>query len=498
MTGTDVLTTVSHEVRTPLNAVLGMTQLLRQMALPAHASSLVDTIHASSTHMLTLVNDLLDASGVEAGQLRLDPGDIALRDLIEETVEIAAATCVGRPLSVVAVLDAAMPTMVRVDARRLRQVLTNLLANAIKFTAAGAVRLRVTRLPAAASAIACRVEVEDTGIGIAPESLARLCEPFVQADVTIASRYGGSGLGLSIASRILGALGATLSVSSTPGAGSRFSFDLHLERALDPPVAAPVRGQAVMAVAATSDAALIESLQAQATTLGIRLAVADTVAALAGVEGDDHAPVLVDMRHADARTLVEVATLMGRRVVQVLQAHPVMTDTAVWLRTPIRLAALASVLRGVVPGPTMGLPDAPAIADVPRDAARVLVVEDEDANQLLMLHVLQAERLHVDIVGSGYDACEAVRATQYDFIFMDCILPGMNGADTVRALRTLPLGEQVPIVGLTGGVPAAVRHDCFSAGMSEILYKPVLPSTLVATLRRWVPSIRPAAVDIER
>lgn len=467
-------------MRTPLNAVIGMTELLRRMALPPEAASLVETIHMSGEHLLALVNDLLDSARLESGRLEFEHVDFLLRDIVEEAVAIAAATTGARRLSIAAVVDPRLPDVLRGDPRRLGQVLANLLGNAVKFTPAGHVVLRLRCLAEEGRHVVCRLDVEDTGIGMAQHDVPRLFEPFMQADQATARRFGGTGLGLSIASRLVAAMGSRIEVETAPGRGSRFRIDLRLERGTrrDGLALPACAGRVALA---SPDALLAESIDAQATRLGVRLTKLVVPGAALPA---DHVALLLDPRSPQADRHREVAARAGTPVVELLPPGTAFPAGArLHLRLPVRLSALAHVLATLQPqapfrqGTTLPLP-----------GRHVLVVEDNDPNQQLVERVLDSVGVTADLVATGEEACAAIRARHYDLVFMDCRLPGMDGLEATRVMRAEHAAADLPIIGLSASVQAGMRQACLAAGMNDFLAKPARPSALLDALRRWLPA----------
>jgi protein-histidine pros-kinase len=464
-----------------------MTELLRQMALPPEAAGLVETIHMSGEHLLALVNDLLDSARLESGRLQLEHVDFLLREVVEEAVEIAAATTGARRLSVAAVIDPRLPDVVRGDPRRLGQVLRNLLGNAVKFTPAGHVALRLQRLAEERAHVVCRLEVEDTGIGMPPEDVPRLFEPFMQADEATARRFGGTGLGLSIASRLVEAMGSRIEVDTAPGRGSRFRINLRLERAGRRDQLALPGCQGLRVALATPDPLLVDAIGAQAARLGVSTECLST--ALGGAP-EHYVVLLLDPRSPEAETHRAAATAAGVPVVCLLPPGAISpAGSPLHLRLPVRLSALAHVLATLQPhvAHTHGAP-------APLPGRHVLVVEDNDANQMLVQCVLDSVGVTVDLVATGEEACEALRRRHYDLVFMDCRLPGMDGLAVTRAARADRSLPRVPIIGLSASIQAGTRQACLAAGMNDFLAKPARPSALLDALRRWLPTT-PASRD---
>jgi CheY-like chemotaxis protein/HPt (histidine-containing phosphotransfer) domain-containing protein len=497
-----LLATVAHEARLPLNAVIGMTELLRQMSLPADAAVLVETIHTSGEQLLALVNDLLDSTCLDAGRLVLEHVDFALRDVVEQAVGIAAATSAAGSLSVEALIDPSLPEVVRGDPRRFGQVLVNLLGNAVRFTASGFVCLRLTPLSRASHTITCRVEVQDSGIGIEREALPRLFEPFVQADAATGRCYGGTGLGLSIAAGIVAAMGSRIHVDSVPGTGSRFHFDVEFACVQRTPTPALPACDGLRVVLATRDTLLTEVVRAQAARLAVPFAVIDSPQAVSRLAGTAPVGLLLDSR-LDTAEAVHAAAVGARLPVLELvpsrQAGP--AHARVHVRRPVRLRALAQALTTLYSGDTRtaeqgaaGWDSRPCLTTSPLDRRRVLIVEDDDASRQLVSRVLASAGVRVDVVTSGEAACTAVASRTYDLVLMDGHLPGMDGFAATRVIRAA--GAGLPIIGVTASAASDVRTSCLEAGMSDVLVKPTRPSALLDMLRRWLPETSTGAPDL--
>lgn len=509
LAGPAFLATVTHEVRTPLNAVIGMTELLRQMTLPPEAARLIETIHMSGECLLALVDDLLDTSRLDAGRLQLEDVEFVLRDVVEEAIAIATATSGVKRLSVAAVIDPALPDEVRGDPRRFGQVLANLLANAVKFTLSGYVRLRLTCVQTDGTGLTLRVEVEDSGIGIASDALPRLFIPFSQADDDTSRRFGGTGLGLAIANGIVAAMGARIEVDSTPGRGSRFHFEVRLPAGRRSDALALPNCEGLRVVVASRDDILVEALLSQMARIRVQAVVTRDVESVPPLARTGPAAVLIDPRLPDASACVAASRVADVPVVELVPPRSSVTvRDALPLRTPVRLSELTHVLTTLRPedaasrSASLASPRAgtPPSVPFPRGIWRVLAVEDHEPNQQLLQHVLDSVGVEVDVVVSGEAACEAVRHERYDLILMDCRLPGMDGLATTRALRARPALAHVPVIGLTASTQPGTRQACLEAGMDDFLPKPTRPSILIDALRRWLPpsgADEDAARDLE-
>jgi signal transduction histidine kinase/CheY-like chemotaxis protein len=497
---TRFLANMSHELRTPLNAVIGAAQLLgdgrREGADHWH---LVEAIRSSGINLLGLIENILDLSRIESGALELAPEDFNLLDCIEAAVATTAVSARLKGLEIACIVDPGLEAWRHGDPLRLRQVLLNLLGNAIKFTPRGEV---VLRIDAGDRPDAVRVRVSDTGIGIGAASLARIFEPFRQADDGANRRYGGSGLGLAIAGQLVQAMGGRIAVTSELGRGTCFDFEVQL-----PPARLPGRERIPLGHAV----AYVEPHEASAAALG---ALLERLGCTAGrcrtpeelrrwldeqpdgvrpwvlivLDGDAGAAVLeAAAAWCDADRIVGVS----RQDAPGTEAMRLQHGIARTLIKPLLRSSLVSRL-GAAPGTGTIAPDTmPADLETAAALARsphVLVVEDDHVNQTIVCSMLHQAGYRTSAAYDGASALRMLTQQRFDLVLMDWQMPDMDGLEVTRRLRagaTGPAGRRVPVIALTANAFAEDRSACLAAGMNDFLTKPVLAANLNATVARW-------------
>jgi signal transduction histidine kinase/DNA-binding response OmpR family regulator len=503
---------MSHEIRTPLNGVIGMLELLEDTPLSDEQRALVDTAVASGDALLGVINDVLDFSKIEAGKLELEQRAFDPRDLAESTCAMLAPQAQSKGVELTLFVDESVPGTLRGDELRLRQVLTNLVANAIKFTALGevSVRIRADRRDGDPQALV-QVEVGDTGIGIAPAQLADLFEPFTQADTSTTRRFGGTGLGLAITRRIVSIMGGELTAESEPGLGSAFSFAIPLavvdterpSRRSRPALAPETRVLVVDDNAANR--AIVRAY------LRGRVAVCDEASdgaqALALLEAAAGAGRPYELALLDS----DMPEMSGAQVAQaILDAPPLRSCRLVMLTSaggagpapgiarsltkPVRRSALLDTLAEVLSdaAPAVAAEPAPALA---QRSGRVLVAEDNPVNQIVIESLLRRRGVEVDLVADGQQALARLDPQLHDAVFMDCQMPNLDGYEATARIRAgEPPGRHVPIVAMTAHAFAGDRERCLRAGMDDYLGKPIRSEDLDRTLERWLP---PAVLDAQ-
>jgi len=494
----EFLAMISHEIRTPMNAVLGMASVLLESEMQAEQRRQVETIKNSGEALLTLINDVLDLSKIEARRIELETEEFSLKGLLDAVLDIAGARAAVKQLEVVAYADIGLADRLLGDANRLRQILLNLVSNATKFTEEGSISINARAISQTSTGTTTvRFEVKDTGIGIPAEVLEKLFTPFTQADASTTRRYGGTGLGLTISKQLIELMGGRIGVESAPGEGSCFWVEA--------PFVPADTAQSIEPPQDTGDWLIIgqDSLTRQMIVKTVEDAGADALIAddaASGLRALDDPSIstktigILESADLNVHDLVTVVAKLGhdteRRIV-VISKERADTDD---------LLALPAV-DGVVAAPVRSWqllnPNQDEVADVTIDPPTnddsgllapldVLLVEDNRVNQMVATAMLKLGNHRVDIAENGLEALSAVLRKKYDVIFMDMQMPQMDGLDATREIRAMDnVASKTPIVAMTANAMVEDRKRCMDAGMDDFLSKPIDHGRLNATLDRW-------------
>ena len=485
---------MSHEIRTPLNAIIGITELLGDTYPTDVQKRYLRTLSSSGELLLTLINDVLDFSKIDAGKLELENLNFSISSVIESQADLLSTRAQAKGLNVVTVIDSDLPAMVRGDGGRIAQILLNLIGNAIKFTQRGHIEVRAFAEELDGTTARVRFEVVDSGEGIAADSASRLFQPFTQADSSTSRKHGGTGLGLSICKRLIEAMGGKIGVESTLGAGSKFWFTLPVE-VVD---AESIRTKFSRGDWSSRQIFVISDENPSARSVGRYLqswGLTATIGSSTWITKSQRPRGLYDAVITSASFRRRTKFEFDGPVVEIQNEGGAYLDSAgafSSLSNPVRQSdlynAVVNALSLSAPVTSSSLAVVPKVDALMRTGARVLVAEDNSTNQMLALAQLRKLGISAQPVSNGVEALEALSRGTYDLVLMDCQMPEMDGFEATMKIREMEAktGRHIPIIALTANAFEEDRRRCLACGMDAYLAKPLRREQLIAVLKQYL------------